>query len=406
MTTNHYQVPFSVFMISLSQGLGLSCAVIAVTVAAVAGVDMTDTPFLATLPYGLQFASMIPASLISSNLMRTQGRKKIILIATLSGVASGVIGAWAVQVSSLLLLSLAHVFLGVFLSNVQLLRFAALDITNRNIHPKVITLVLLGGVFAALIGPTLARNSEAVIPVSGYAAAYATISVLALVVGIIISCINIPTQVVEKSSAAKKTIITSRSIIQRSGFLFAAFCAGGGYFLMSLLMVASSLFLHLHPMLEIEFDTISLLIQGHVLAMYLPALFSGKILKSVGIFPFLLLGTLLQIASNLFAIFGDSVALYFTSLILLGVAWNVLYTSGTFILGQLFTGDEKFKAQGLNDMAIALLSTVATLFAASFLVILGWNLLNIFSIIISLAILLYALMIKQKLERICQPDSA
>ena len=405
MITSNSKIPFGVFMISLSQGLGLSCAVIAVTVAAIAGGDMTHIPYLATLPFGLQFVSMIPASFISSSLMRTQGRKKVILIATLSGIASGIIGAWAVQVSSLLLLCLAHILLGVFLSNVHLLRFAALDMTNRDIHPRVITLVLLGGVFAALLGPTLARNAGSVMPVSGYAATYSMVSLLALAVGIIISLVNVPKKPAQQASSASK-VITTRSVVQRPGFLFAALCAGGGYFLMSLLMVASSLFLHRHPVLEIEFDTISLLIQGHVLAMYLPALFSGKILKAIGIFPFLLIGTLLQVASNLFAVLGDSVVLYLISLVLLGVAWNVLYTAGTFIVGQLFTGDEKFKAQGLNDMAIALLTAIATLFSASFLEIFGWNLLNVFSMVISIAILLYALLIKQKLERFCQPSSA
>ena len=390
-------------MVSLSQGIGLSCAVIALTISAIAGSDMTDVPYLATLPYGLQFASMIPASFISSSLMRTRGRKKIILVATLSGIVSGFVGALAIQTSSLLLLCCAHILLGIFIANVQLFRFAALDMTSRDMHSKVINLVLLGGVFAALIGPALSRNAESFLPASGHAAAYYTISILALMVGVIISLIKVPAKrEVEEGPQAIKKVTSAAIIIKRRGFIFAALCGGGGYFLMSLLMVASSLFLHRHAVLEIEFDTISLLIQGHVLAMYLPSLFSGKILEAVGVFRFIVIGVFLQIASNVLAVFGDSVMIYLISLILLGVAWNVLYTSGTFIVGELFTGDEKFKAQGLNDMIVALLTTLATLSAASLLVILGFSFLNILSIAFVLFILFYAMQIKERLKRICR----
>ena len=392
------RIPLSIYMIALAQGIGLSCAVIAVTVAPLAGSSMTELQHLASFAFGLQFVAMIPASFISSTLMKRYGRKPVILLACGCGIAAGIIGALATINASLVLLCLTHILLGIFLSNIQLLRFAALDMSPKKLHAQVIPLVLLGGVLAALLGPTLARQADKILPLTGYSAIYLMISLLASCALAII--IFIPFSKVKPQPLDKAQHIKASAIITNSGFLFAAFCGGAGYFLMSLLMVSSTIFLQ-HSALELHFSTISLLIQAHVLAMYLPALVATQLLKAIGVWNFLILGIVLQIGSNITAIIGGNTYIYLLSLILLGVAWNFLYTSGTWIQGALFSGDEKFKAQGLNDMTIALLTAISTLGAASLLVIFGWNTLNIFSMILSLAMFVYALAMRQRVIAIC-----
>ncbi|WP_349370578.1 hypothetical protein [Salinarimonas sp.] len=90
--------------------------------------------------------------------------------AALSGVLAGAVGALAIVQESFWLLAAAHALLGLFLASVNLFRFAALDLVPGDKRPSAVSLVLFGGVFAALLGSFLARAAPVLIGASLFAA--------------------------------------------------------------------------------------------------------------------------------------------------------------------------------------------------------------------------------------------
>ena len=114
-------------------------------------------------------------------------------------------------------------------------------------------------------------------------------------------------------------------------------------------------------------------IQSHLVAMFLPSLFSGFLLQRFGIGKVMLAGGLLYLAVAVVALQGVAVLHYWWALVLLGVGWNFLFLSGTSLLPKAYNHAERFKTQAINDFIIFTLQGVASLSAAWVLFQFGWN---------------------------------
>ena len=113
-------------------------------------------------------------------------------------------------------------------------------------------------------------------------------------------------------------------------------------------------------------DDSTLVIEAHIVAMYLPSFVSGGLVRAVGPPVMLLSGSLLLFLGNALFFVAQSKALFWISLILLGVGWNFNYvSSSTAVLGP-FSKAEKAVGQGLfdvislNGLSIAMISSSTT----------------------------------------------
>lgn len=371
-------LPGAVYLLSLGQGLGLTTAVISVNVAALAGAELSATPALSTVPYGLQFASAMVSGPVGSMMMGRIGRRPVFQMAGVCGAASGLVGWLAIEWASFALLCLTHALLGVFLAAVGLFRFAALDLTETAKHHSAMSLVLFGGVFAALLGPTLARSAPGWLDMTVFAASYLAIGAVATAVGLIVSAIRMPPPTVTTGTdGGKRSRLPGSRLLGLNPYTIAVACGAFGYGLMNLLMIAASLDMKARGM---DFHTVSTAIQLHVFWMFFPSFFSGMLIGRMGHWNFLLLGTGLQIVCALVVFHGLDFAHYTVSLIILGLAWNALYVGGSQLVGRSVTGPDKFAAQGLNELIVAVISTIGALGAGSLLAALGWTGLNALAI--------------------------
>ena len=82
----------------------------------------------------------------------------------------------------------------------------------------------------------------------------------------------------------------------------------------------------------------------------------------------------------LMSFFEPSFLNYFISLIFLGIGWNFLFISGTSLLVTTYKPEEKFKAQGFNDLLVFSSMAIASLSAGVLISLASWKTVNLFCI--------------------------
>ena len=147
---------------------------------------------------------------------------------------------------------------------------------------------------------------------------------------------------------------------------------------MSFLMTATPISMHIVHQLSLE--KTGIVLQFHVLAMFLPSLVTGNLIKKFGYSNMMYLGVVFYILTILLSFFEPSFLNYFISLIFLGIGWNFLFISGTSLLVTTYKPDEKFKAQGFNDLLVFSSMALASLLAGILISIVSWKTVNLFCI--------------------------
>ena len=130
---------------------------------------------------------------------------------------------------------------------------------------------------------------------------------------------------------------------------------------MSFLMTATPI--SMHVMEKISLSKTGLVIQLHIAAMFLPSLITGNLIKKFGHSKIMYAGVVLFSITILTSLFEQNFVNYLTALVFLGFGWNFLFISGTSLLVLTYKEDEKFKAQGFNDLIVYSIQAVASLSA-------------------------------------------
>jgi MFS family permease len=140
---------------------------------------------------------------------------------------------------------------------------------------------------------------------------------------------------------------------------------------MSFLMTAAPV--SMHSAHNHSVDAITWTIQSHILAMYIPSLFSGKLIARFGERAMTIAGTVLLAACTLASFSGHEVHHYWLGLVLLGVGWNFLFTAGTTLLATHYTGPERHRAQAINDFVVFGSQAFVSLLAGFAVASIGWS---------------------------------
>ena len=161
-------------------------------------------------------------------------------------------------------------------------------------------------------------------------------------------------------------------------FLQAITSAAFAYAVMSFLMTATPISMHIVHHLSLE--KTGIVLQFHVLAMFLPSLVTGNLIKKFGYSNMMYAGVLFYILTILMSFFEPSFSNYFIGLIFLGVGWNFLFISGTSLLVTTYKPEEKFKAQGFNDLLVFSSMALASLSAGILISLTSWKTVNLLCI--------------------------
>ncbi|ALO37554.1 MFS transporter [Alcaligenes faecalis] len=384
------RLPFRTYLYFLAQSINLTTAVMSVTMAALVGGSLAPEPWLSTVPYGFQFLFVMLFTLPASRLMAAIGRKKSFLLASLPLAASGVVGYWAIELKQFSWLVASHALLGIYIAFANFNRFAATDGLGSMLKPRAISLVVAGGVIAAVTGPLLIRSLKTSSFGPEFAACYAAFTLLALVSFILNLCIK-EVQPAQQAARKKTNRGQALGLVLHNKTLALAICiAAIGYGIMNLLMIQASMHMsHLH----VHFSDISTAIQWHVLAMFAPSFFTGILIQKFGLKTIAITGILLLLVSSLVNIVGHSYTMLTLSLLILGLGWNFTYVGGSALLTESLEGNPQFlEVQGLNDLGVSICATLGAFAPAFLFSFAGWSGTNILTAIICLALLIVAVL--------------
>ena len=362
------RLPWSTYLLALAQAINLTAAVISVTIAALVGTKLAPTAALGTVPYGVQFAAVMLFTYPASMLMCRYGRRIVFCCGATSLIVAGAVGYIAVSKASFSLLVTAHGMLGIYIACANFYRFAAVDNLPSTIKSKAISLVVAGGVLAAIIGPLIAGSLRIVAGYADFALCYAALIGLGILTLLLMANWH-PDEA--KPLPSSESFPSSVSMTRKWNIaIFAAiFASAGGYFIMNLLMVQASL-----VMKNISsFDASSRAIQVHVLAMFVPSFVTGSLIANKGLRQTLLFGFALLVAAAGLGMMPISYESVFVGLLLLGLGWNLTYVGGGTLLTHCISDSERHRWQGINDTLIAGCATLGAFLPAPLFASIGWN---------------------------------
>jgi len=380
----------NVLILALCQALAMTSTSLMVTVAALVGQMLAADKTLATLPIGVQFtatmATVIPASL----LMKRIGRRAGFSVGALLGAAGAGLAIAAIFAGSFVVFCLAGAAVGAALGFAMFYRFAAADAADPAFRGKAISLVLTGGVVAAVAGPQLARWSRDLFQPALFAGCFVAIAGLWLAALLLLQLVDIPRPSELERRAGGRPLA---AIVRQPAFVVAALGAMIGYGVMSLVMTVTPLAMigHAH-----EFDDAAFVIQWHVLGMYAPSFVTGHLIARVGVLNVLAAGVALIGACVAVNLSGTGVMQFWAALTLLGLGWNFLFIGSTTLLTETYRPEERAKTQALNDFLV--FGTVAMSSFASGAVHnhFGWSAVNLAVIAPISAVLIAVLWLRRR----------
>ncbi len=379
-------MPYTVWGLALAQALLTTGNILLVAVSALIGKQLASHPALVTAPVASQFLGLILATLPAAFLMQKLGRKKVFVIGNVFGIIGALVAIQALLSASLLLFTLGIFLTGIAIGIAQQYRFAALDECRAESHAKAISVVMSGGVLAAFIGPNLAIWSQNWFSQNVYVGAFVGLAVLYVLALLLIVCLPLKSHTLAKQANAE--VRSYRELWQQPLFVAAIASGAIGYGVMVFLMTATPLAMHHH---DYAFPDIAVVIQWHVLGMFVPSFFTGHLIKKHGLKPIIMLGCTLLIISALNNLFGQSYVHFFTSLVLLGIGWNFTFIGATQLVSLTYRPQEKGKVQGMNDFLVFTTAAIASLFAGQTVETIGWMWVNLISLpLIVVAMLLIA----------------
>lgn len=377
----------NVWILTLAQGFAACGTIILVTFGGIVGTRLAPEPYLATLPLSLSVLGIAATSLPAALLMQRIGRKPAFIGSALIAALAALLSAWSIAIGSFVGLCCAALFIGSNMAFVQQYRFAAMEFVSEEHAGKAASTVMIGTLGAALLGPTLGQLASGMAGWPEFTGSFLVLSVLCVSAALILARLPIPPPVKIPSAAPSVSVA---KLWQRPNYRLAVLAGLASYAVMSFIMTATPLSMHVHDGFSSAETTF--VITAHLLGMYLPSLISPLLIERLGARLMMMLGIGANIICIMIAAWvGHEFLHYFTALVLLGVGWNLMFVAATAMLATTYAPAERFRAQGFNDLAVFGSQAVASLLAGTAIETLGWEVLNLVALplLLAVALLLY-----------------
>lgn len=350
------------------QAFSMTAAPLVILVGGLVGARIAPSPDLATLPIAILVVASALGTVPASMIMRRIGRRLGFLLGNAVALVGTLIGALALMNAHFSGFLLATACLGFNMAFINQYRFAAMESVEESRHGQAVSLLLLGGIFAALVGPEAGALGEHLLS-QPYAGSFLLLTGLLSVSTVLILFGYHDTAVVE--AAVHDTDGRHWPALLSQPLLWLALMAGAvSYGVMSLVMTAAPVSMH-----EMDHHSLGITktaIQAHILAMFVPSLATGWLIRRFGAIQLLLGGLVLYAVMITAGLSGRTAGHYGLTLILLGIGWNFMFVAGTSLLPQTYKGAERFRVQALNDFVVFGTQAGAALGAGWLLFQLGW----------------------------------
>lgn len=362
----------NILVLTIAQALGASSPPIVVSLGGLVGQKLSSDPTLVTLPVSLFNLGLALGTLPAAFLMRQFGRRNAYMLGALVGTLSGAITTVGIFAASFVIFCLGTLTAGLYAAYVQSYRFAATDAATDDMKARAISWVMVGGLVAAIVGPQLVIWTRDTIPDAMFAGSFLSLTILGLLALPVLMLLRAP-KIRQVAGAPADTGRPLAEILRSPRFILSVAAGVCSYALMTFVMTAAPIAMvgHGHSV-----DNAALGIQWHVLAMFGPSFFTGKLITRFGKEKITALGLVLIAFAAITALGGFDVGHFWGALILLGIGWNFGFIGATAMVTDCHTPAERGKAQGANDFIVFGTVACASFFAGSLLHSSGWETIN------------------------------
>ena len=367
----------NLWLLILSQIFGFTAANVTVFLSGIIGSEISPIKALATFPPSIYVVGIAISTVFAAKVMSVIGRRLGFVLASIGSSLASILSAYAILNNNFIIFSLSCFFLGTGMAFIHQYRFAAAESVEKQKAPKAVSMLLLAGIVSAFIGISLANSTKNLVSDHVYVGSYLALACFTIMPAIILSFYK-NTNVQSDEINLNKEVRSYKEFFLDPKFLQAMFSATFGYVVMAFLMTATPISMHfIH---NISVDKVGIVIQFHVLGMFLPSLITGNLINKYGPSNIMYAGTLFYLLTIIMSFFEPNFINYLISLILLGIGWNFLYISGTSLLVTTYQDHEKFKAQGFNDLVVFSATAIGSLSAGVLISITSWKVLNLMCI--------------------------
>jgi len=382
-------------LLALSQVFGFTANIITVFLSGIVGSQITSIKSLSTLPTSLTVLGTAIFTILAAKIMGKIGRKLGFIFGALVSSATCLLAVLAITQQNFVLFCISHLILGLGVAFAHQYRFAAAESVDKEKVPKAISTLMLAGIVSSFLGITLANYTKNLIPDHLYVGSYLLLAGFTFMPAIFLIFYE----------NKKKTEIDFNNkyngrklskILFQPKFLQAIISAAFAYAVMSFLMTATPI--SMHVMEKMSLESTGLVLQFHLVAMFLPSLITGHLIKKYGHSNIIYVGVLFYVTTIILALFEQTFLNYMVALIFLGLGWNFLFISGTSLVVLTYREEEKFRIQGINDLIVFSTMALASLSAGVMLSLTSWATMNLICIPF-LVLILYSTFRADKLSK-------
>ena len=356
----------NVARLALGQALAGANSVVVYATGAVVGNTLAPDKALATLPISVFVVGMAACILPTGMIARRHGRRAAFLAGTGCGVLVGVLAAIATIIGSFWLFCLATFFGGAYAAVVLSFRFAAADCVEPERRPRALSIVMAGGVVAGVVGPQLVNATMDLWPPHLFAATFVAQAAVAALSALVLMGVRLPMPTTAEIAGGRPL----SEIVRQPRFIVAALCGTVSYLLMNFLMTAAPLAI---LMCGHSQEVSNLGLQWHVIAMYAPSFFTGRLIARFGAPRVVALGMALTGAAAAVGLAGIDVAHFWLTLILLGLGWNFAFVGASTMVLECHRPGERTRVQSLNDFIVFGTMAVGSFSSGAILTAYGWD---------------------------------
>lgn len=356
-------------VLACAQAFGGANPAIVVSLGGIVGSQLVTDKTFATVPVSLMQLGIACGVIPAAMLMRRLGRRNGYLIGALTGVIASSIAAAGTGSRIFWLFCLGTFMCGLYGAFVQSYRFAAADTAGESFKPRAISWVMIGGLAAGVIGPQSVYWTRDLTPDAPFAASFMAQGLLALLAIGVVMMLRAPPVAAVRSSGGRPL----SEIMRQPKFIASVTAALVSYGLMSFVMTAAPLAMvgcgH-------SIGDAALGIQWHVLSMFGPSFFTGRLIARFGKEKVTAAGLLLLACAAVVGLNGLSVAHFWIALVLLGIGWNFGFIGATALVTDCYRPEERVKVQAANDFLVFGSVAIASFSAGGLLNTGGWQSVN------------------------------
>ena len=356
----------NILRLTVAQALAGANAVVVYATGAIVGDMLAPDKTLATLPISIFVVGMAACILPTGAIARRYGRRASFLAGTGCGALVGLLAAAAVVLGSFWLFCLATFFGGAYAAVVLSFRFAAADGVSAGLRARALSFVMGGGVVAGVVGPQLVTHTMYLWPPHMFAATYLVQAAVAAVSALVLLGVRLPMPTAAEVAQGRPLA----TIARQPRFITAVVCGAVSYMLMNFLMTAAPLAMHLCGHTQ---ENANLGLQWHVIAMYAPSFFTGRLISRYGAGRIVTAGLLLTGISAAVGLTGIDVAHFWATLVLLGVGWNFGFVGASALVLECHRPEEKTRVQSLNDFIVFGTMAVGSFASGGLLAAYDWD---------------------------------